>query len=123
MRKPHNTLGVRSQCSKGCDAGLDPTICWAYYLEAKHTKRTYLETRESIFRQNSGENHPVAKLSDLKPLIIQEWQKRPLGQRTENDVLKFYGRLERDKPHLLSFRASGDKYQVLMSILSKYIEL
>jgi hypothetical protein len=24
MKKPHNTLGVRSQCSKGCDAGPGP---------------------------------------------------------------------------------------------------
>ena len=64
----------------------------------------------------------MAKRSDLEPLIIQEWLKRPLGQRTENHVLAFYGRLEQDKPHLLSFRASGDNYQVLMSILGKYIE-
>ena len=65
----------------------------------------------------------MAKLSDLEPLIIQEWlEKRPLGQRTESEIFPFYNRLQQDKPHLLSFRASGDKYQMLKTILRKHIE-
>ena len=32
----------------------------------------------------------MAKRADLEPLIIREWLKRPIGKRTENDVLQFY---------------------------------
>lgn len=63
----------------------------------------------------------MTKRADLEPLIVEEWHKRPARQRTENDVLAFYGELERDKPHLLSFRASYDKYQVLKVILHAHI--
>ena len=61
------------------------------------------------------------KRSDLEPLIIGEWLKRPLGSRTEHDVLAFYGQLQNARPDLLSFRASGDKYQTLKSILRNHI--
>lgn len=64
----------------------------------------------------------MAKRSILEPLIVQEWNKRPKGSRKENDVLVFYGEICRDHPDLLAFRARGDKYQVLMSLLSRYIE-
>lgn len=65
----------------------------------------------------------MAKRSDLEPAIIQEWlEKRPVGQRTEGEILSFYGRLQQEKPHLISFRASGDKYQVLKTILRNHIE-
>jgi hypothetical protein len=37
----------------------------------------------------------VAKRTDLEPLIIGEWLKRPVGKRTENDVLQFYGFLKK----------------------------
>ncbi len=53
---------------------------------------------------------------------IQEWLKRPKGKRTENDVLAFHGVLQQARPDLLSFRAAGDKYQVLFSILRNFIE-
>ena len=68
-----------------------------------------------------GEN-VMAKRADLEPLIIREWLKRPIGQRTEHDVLQFYGFITKNMPKLLSFRASGDKYQTLKSILHKVID-
>lgn len=64
----------------------------------------------------------MAKRSDLEPLIISEWLKRPPGQRTETDVLIFYGELSQRRPDLLSFRARGDKYQTLKSVLGNHIE-
>lgn len=64
----------------------------------------------------------MTKRSDLEPLIRQEWLKRPLQQRTENGVLTFYGELQQHRPDLLSFKASGDKYQVLKSVLRHLIE-
>ena len=64
----------------------------------------------------------MPKRSDLEPLIRQEWLKRPSEHRTENDVLVFYGELQQRRPDLLSFKASGDKYQVLKSVLRNLIE-
>lgn len=65
----------------------------------------------------------MAKRADLEPLIIQEWiRQQPAGQRSGNDLLAFYGRLQRDNPRLLAFRSSGDKYQVLKTILRDHIE-
>jgi hypothetical protein len=62
------------------------------------------------------------KRSDLEPLIIAEWLKRPAGKRTGMDVLDFYGQLASSGSYLLSFRAKGDKYQHLKSILVRHIE-
>lgn len=64
----------------------------------------------------------MTRRDDLEPLIIDEWLKRPPGSRAEKDVLDFYSEIQRTKPHLLAFHAAGDKYQVLKSILRKYIE-
>ena len=64
----------------------------------------------------------MPKRSDLEPQICQEWLKRPPEHRTENDVLAFYGEIQQRRPDLLSFRASGDKYQVLKSVLRNFIE-
>lgn len=64
----------------------------------------------------------MVKRSELEPLIRQEWLKRPTNRRTENDILAFYGVLQHDRPDLLSFKASGDKYQALKSILSDLID-
>lgn len=63
----------------------------------------------------------MEKRSDLDPLIRQEWLKQPTNRRTENDILDVYGLLQNDRPDLLSFKASGDKYQILKSILSDLI--
>lgn len=63
----------------------------------------------------------MPKRSDLEPAIRQEWLKRSPDRRTENDILAFYGELQQNRPDLLSFRASGDKYQVLKSVLRNLI--
>jgi len=63
----------------------------------------------------------MVKRSELEPLIVQEWLRRPDGQRTMKDVLAFHGYLTRERPDLLNFRSSGDKYQVLKSILKDHI--
>ena len=64
----------------------------------------------------------MVKRADLEPQIVSEWLKRPAGKRTEKDILVFYGDIVQSKPYLLSFRASGDKYQHLKSILRHHIE-
>lgn len=64
----------------------------------------------------------MVKRADLESMIVSEWLKRPAGQRTEADILVFYGHLQREKPHLLAFRVSGDRYQRLKSILRHRIE-
>jgi|GEM_PF-923356 hypothetical protein len=64
----------------------------------------------------------MAKRADLEPLIIREWLKRPVGKRTENDILQFFGFLTQNMPELFSFRAHGDKYQTLKSILRNVME-
>lgn len=62
------------------------------------------------------------KRTDLEPLIVEEWLKRPDDERTENDILAFYGYLQSKRPALLSFRASGSKYQTLKSILRYHVQ-
>lgn len=63
----------------------------------------------------------MAKQSDIEPLIVQEWLKRPVEKRSEGDVLTFHGQLYEQRPDLLSFNTPGDKYQVLMAILRNHI--
>ena len=54
--------------------------------------------------------------------IIQRWLQRPVGKRTGNDVLIFYGELEKEGwPMLDDFRPKGDKYQALNSVLRAHI--
>jgi hypothetical protein len=64
----------------------------------------------------------MQKRADLEPLIRRAWLTRPAGSRRENDVLVFYGWLQQERPDLLAFRAAGDKYQVLHTILRDLIE-
>jgi hypothetical protein len=64
----------------------------------------------------------MVKRAELEPQIVAEWLKRPVEKRTENDVLMFYGELSQTKPFLLSFRAAGDKYQHLKSVLRNHIK-
>lgn len=59
----------------------------------------------------------MVKRADLEPEIRRLWMQRPADRRTGNDVLIFYNELARDRPDLLAFKASGDKYQVLKSVL------
>jgi hypothetical protein len=53
--------------------------------------------------------------------LISLWTRRPDGKRTENDVVDFYGEMERAFPHLLN-RRHGDPYQNLHSDLKGHIE-
>lgn len=62
------------------------------------------------------------KRKEIEPLIVQEWLKRPEAQRGESDILSFHGYLAQSRPDLLSFSASGDKYQVLKTILRNHIK-
>jgi hypothetical protein len=60
------------------------------------------------------------KLSERKATLIQLWLERPAGKRTRNDVLEFYGWLERNRPELLR-RGHGDPYQHLQADLSSQV--
>lgn len=62
----------------------------------------------------------MVKRSELEPLI-REWLKRPDTDRTEDDILSFYGELYQNQQPLLSFHYRGDKYQMLKSILKNHI--
>ena len=65
----------------------------------------------------------MAKRSDLEPLIVREWlRQQPAGKRTEDEILGFYGRLQKENSPLLAFRTSGDQYQTFKTILRDYIE-
>ena len=60
--------------------------------------------------------------SEIERRIIQLWLKRPANERTGNDVLIFYGELEKAGwPMLDDFRPKGDKYQALKSVLRDHI--
>jgi hypothetical protein len=52
--------------------------------------------------------------------LLSLWNQRPDGKRTENDVIEFYGQLERDFPHLL--RRQHDPYRNLHVDLKGHIE-
>lgn len=62
------------------------------------------------------------KISDLKPLMLEKWLERPVGERTGNDLLIFYGELEKSHSILLDFKCPGDKFQYLKTILKGHIE-
>jgi hypothetical protein len=60
--------------------------------------------------------------SEVERRIIQLWLKRPEDKRTGNDVLIFYGELEKAGwPMLDDFRPKGNKYQALTSVLRAHI--
>jgi hypothetical protein len=58
---------------------------------------------------------------ERKAQLLSLWTRRPDGKRTENDVVDFYGEMERDFPRLLN-RRHGDPYQNLHSDLKGHIE-
>jgi hypothetical protein len=60
------------------------------------------------------------KDKERKAQLLLLWTQRPEGKRTENDVLAFYGEMERAFPHLLN-RRKGDPYQNLHSDLKGHI--
>jgi len=55
---------------------------------------------------------------DLREL----WRERPANERTMNDVLKFCGWLEQNRPELMPPSRYGDPYQQLKSILKGLIQ-
>jgi hypothetical protein len=59
---------------------------------------------------------------ERKAQLLSLWHQRPDGKRTENDVLGFYGDMERAFPKLLNRRSGGDAYQNLISDLRGHIE-
>jgi hypothetical protein len=63
----------------------------------------------------------LSELSELEPLIVQEWMARPPGNRTEKDFFPFYGYLLRERAHLLQFHAESDKYTALKELLRKHL--
>ena len=63
----------------------------------------------------------MKKESERRGRLINLWLLRPSGKRTENDLVSFYGLLERLHPNLLK-RAGEDAYQNLKSDLRGYIE-
>jgi len=60
------------------------------------------------------------KKDERKAQLLSLWLQRPESRRTENDVLNFYGDMEREFPHLLN-RHGGDPYQNLKSELRGHI--
>jgi hypothetical protein len=54
-------------------------------------------------------------------LLRALWLQRPPNRRTENDVIIFYGELERTRPKLLK-RTGGDPYRQLMTDLRDLIK-
>ena len=61
------------------------------------------------------------KHKDRKEQLLSLWKQRPEGKRMEDDVIEFYGEMERAFPHLLN-RRKGDPYQNLHSDLKGHIE-
>jgi hypothetical protein len=60
------------------------------------------------------------KSDERKTRLLSLWLQRPESRRTEDDILNFYGDMERAFPHLLN-RRGGDPYQSLKSELRGYI--
>lgn len=60
------------------------------------------------------------KSEERRARLLSLWFQRPESQRTENDILNFYGDMERAFPHLLN-RRGGDPYQNLKGELRGHI--
>jgi hypothetical protein len=65
-------------------------------------------------------NSGAMKDADRVRSVVSLWLQRPPDRQTENDVLVFYGDLERNRPELLGHRG-GDPYQHLMADLRDHI--
>jgi hypothetical protein len=54
--------------------------------------------------------------------ILSEWFKLPESERdTEKKAVSFAFRMLKERPDLTSFRASGDKYQIIKGFLCRYL--
>ena len=58
--------------------------------------------------------------SERQPELLHLWLQRSEQERTENQVLAFYGQLVRTRPELLK-RGHGDPYQQLKVDLDGHI--
>jgi len=58
--------------------------------------------------------------TDAKSQIINLWRKRPETERRPHHVLVVYGELAKAGSPLLSFKYSGDKYQIIKCWLLPY---
>ena len=77
----------------------------------------------ATFIQASRMSSRMRSISDLAPRIIEEWLKRPAGERTERDVLLFRWNFNAPSRTFSRFKSrSPDKYIDLKSILRKHIE-
>jgi hypothetical protein len=75
-------------------------------------------------QQEGGRPHEEAMTDRYKvrrEQLISLWTQRPDGKRTEDDVITFYGEMERDFPRLLN-RRDGDPYHNLYRDLKGHIE-
>lgn len=61
------------------------------------------------------------KQAEAKPRIVAAFLAAHPRERSGNDVFVFYQRLSSEHSPLLSFRFSGDKYQLVQAWLSSYI--
>ena len=61
------------------------------------------------------------KKEEALQAILSEWFKQPESERnTEDKAVKFAFRILKERPDLTSFRASGDKYQIIIGFLCRY---
>jgi hypothetical protein len=58
---------------------------------------------------------------ERKAQVLSLWHQRPDGKRTADDILAFYGEMERAFPHLLR-RQNGDPYRDLINDLQGHME-
>jgi hypothetical protein len=76
-------------------------------LQSEDSTKTYV-VRESKIRWREKSN---ILLAEAKRIIINEWDKRPPCQRTENDIFTFFGEIYSTMPELLTFRSKIDRWQ------------
>jgi hypothetical protein len=60
------------------------------------------------------------KDKERQALVLSLWLQRPADKRTSNELLVFYGEMERTRPELLK-RGHGDPYQQLKADLRGYV--
>ena len=59
----------------------------------------------------------MAKKSEIKPLIRDEWVAWAGDDRSVQTLVLFYPHLQKNRPDLLNFRCAGDKWQEVKLML------
>lgn len=72
-------------------------------------------------RQNAKSVKRENRERERKMQLFSLWHQCPDGKRTEDDILAFYGEMERAFPHLLR-RQGGDPYRDLVSDLRGHVD-